>query len=314
MDSATPRAGQKKPGNSLRYRHRMSGMEKKEAATGYLFVAPYLVMFVIFTGIPFFVAFILSFVNVKFISKLDNLQFVGVDNFIRMFNNQEVMAALGRTLIYSLMYVPLIMVLSFVFAYLLNRGVFMKKILRSMVFMPYVSNMMAVAVVFRLLLGPRGPLVPLYELLGMERPPLLDGNLALPLVVVIAVWKTVGLNMLVYLGALQEVSQDLIEAAQIDGASRWQQIRHVVIPSISPTTFFLLISSIITSMQNYTVIQGLTEGGPGQATTTMAVSIVRTAFMQYETSFASAQALVVFAIVMLITVVQWYGQRKWVNY
>lgn len=314
MENITQPAVPGKPEKPLKRRHRLTSAEKKEAATGYLFVAPYLVAFVIFTGIPFLVAFILSFVNVKFITKLENLRFVGLDNFTRMFQNKEVMDALGRTLMYSAIYVPVIMVLSFVFAYLLNRGVYMKKVLRSMVFMPYVSNMMAVAVVFRLLLGPRGPFVPLYNFIGLVRPPLLDGNLALVVVVLIAVWKSVGLNMLVYLGALQEVSQELIEAAQIDGATRWKQIRHVVIPSLSPTTFFLLISSIITSLQNFTVIQGLTEGGPGQATTTMAVSIVRTAFMKYETSFASAQALVVFAIVLLITLIQWQGQRKWVNY
>ncbi len=139
-------------------------------------------------------------------------------------------------------------------------------------------------------------------------------KLALPTTAVIAVWKGLGLNMVVYLGALQGVPAELLEAAQIDGATKWERIRHVVFPMVSPTTFFLLISSIIGSLQNFTIIQALTEGGPGQATTVMSVNIVRTAFMKYDTSLASAMALVMFVIVMIITLIQWYGQKKWVNY
>ena len=150
----------------------------------------------------------------------------------------------------------------------------------------------------------------------MENPPLLllSDKFALPTVALIAVWKGVGLNMITYLGALQNVPTELDEAAQIDGANKWQRIKNVVIPMISPTTFFLIISSIITSLQNFTVIQSLTEGGPGQSTTVMALSIVRTAFVQNNTAFASAQAMVIFLIVMIITLIQWREQKKWVNY
>lgn len=297
-------------------RYKMSRAERSEAITGYLFVLPYLIAFVIFTGIPFVSAFALSFLNVKFISKLDNLKFVGLQNFVRMFTSSDAMSAMGRTLIYSLIYVPVIMVVGFVLAYLLNKEVFWKKGIRSMMFLPYVSNMMAIAIVFQLILGPRGPLYLLQKFFGSENPviPLLDLKWALPVVVLIAVWKGMGLNILTYLGALQSVPPELLEAAEIDGANRWQQIKNVVIPGVSPTTFFLLISSIITSLQNFTVIQALTEGGPGQSTTVMSVNIVRTAFTQYDTSYAAAQALVIFIIVMIITVIQWRGQKKWVNY
>lgn len=293
----------------------MNRMARQEAIEGYLFVTPYLIAFVIFTGIPFVAAIVMSFFNIKFITKLDNLQFVGLKNFIRMFTSAETMAALGRTAMYSLIYVPVIMVLSFTLAYILNKGVFLPKAIRSMVFLPYVSNMVAVAVVFQLLLGPRGPLYQLQGFLGTEDPviPLLNLKWALPTVVLISVWKGLGLNFLTYLGALQGVDQSLVEAAEIDGANKWQQIKNVVIPAVAPTTFFLLISSIITSLQNFTVIMALTDGGPGQATTVMSVNIVNTAFVKYETSYASAQALVMFAIVMVITLIQWAGQKKWAD-
>lgn len=294
---------------------RRSQAERTEAITGYLFVTPYLIAFVLFTGIPFVSAFLMSFVNIKFISRLDNLQFVGLQNFIRFFQSPEALAALWRSVIYSLIYVPVIMVLSFVLAYLLNKGVFWAKGIRSMVFLPYVSNMVAVAVVFQLMLGPRGPFYLLQKFFGSQDPviPLLNQTWALPTVVLIAVWKGIGLNFLTYLGALQAVDKSLVEAAEIDGATKWQQIKNVVIPAVAPTTFFLTISSIITSLQNFTVIQSLTDGGPGQATTVMSVNIVDTAFVQYDTSYAAAQALVMFAIVMVITLIQWRGQKKWAD-
>lgn len=292
-----------------------SRAERTEAITGYLFVTPYLIAFVLFTGIPFVSAFLMSFVNMKFISRLDNLKFVGLQNFVRFFQSSEALAALGRSVLYSVIYVPVIMVLSFVLAYLLNKGVFWAKGIRSMVFLPYISNMVAVAVVFQLMLGPRGPFYLLQKFLGVENPiiPLLNQTWALPAVVLIAVWKGIGLNFLTYLGALQGVDKSLVEAAEIDGATKWQQIKNVVIPAVAPTTFFLTISSIITSLQNFTVIQSLTDGGPGQATTVMSVNIVDTAFLQYDTSYAAAQALVMFAIVMVITLIQWRGQKKWAD-
>lgn len=289
--------------------------QKKEDRYGWLFISPYLIFFTVFTGIPFIIAIVMSFLNVKYITRLDNLKFVGLQNFIKIFTNKEILNSLLRTFQYSLVYVPVIMILGFVLAFMLNNGIYMKKAMRSMVFMPYVSNMVAVAVIFKVLLGNNSPLIIALRNMGFNPPLLLQSlKLALPTVAMISVWKSVGLNMVVYLGALQEVPSELLEAAQIDGATKWQRIRNIIIPMISPTTFFLLISSIIGSFQNFTCIQALTEGGPGQATTVMAVNIVRTAFTKYETSLASAMAFVMFVIVMIVTLIQWRGQKKWVNY
>lgn len=295
---------------------RPSIAQKKENLTGAIFIAPYLIGYVIFQGLPYLIAMILGFTNVRYISKLNDATFVGLENFIRMFNDTDTMKALGRTGLYSLMYVPLIMICGFFIAYMVNKGIHFKNVVRSMFFLPYVSNMVAVAVVFKLLLGPGGPVVYMLQKLGFENPPYLLYGLhtALPTVVCIAVWKGIGLNFITYLAALQNVSADLLEAAQIDGATKWERIRHIIIPSISPTTFFLLISSVITSLQNFTTIQALTAGGPGQATTVMSINIIRTAFSNYQTGYASAQALVMFLIVLMITLIQWQGQKKWVNY
>lgn len=290
--------------------------QRKENITGTIFIAPYLAGFAIFQGMPFLIAMVLGFTNVRYISKLGDAKFIGFGNFIRMFQDIDTMKALGRTGLYSLLYVPLIMVCGFFIAYMVNKGIHFKNLVRSMFFLPYVSNMVAVAVVFKLLLGPDGPLIYILQKTGYENPPYLLYGLktALPSVVCIAVWKGIGLNFITYLAALQNVSVDLLEAAQIDGATKWQRIKNIIIPMISPTTFFLLISSVITSLQNFTTIQSLTGGGPGQATMVMSINIIRTAFSNYQTGYASAQALVMFVIVLMITLVQWQGQKKWVNY
>lgn len=294
----------------------VSKRQKKENFYGFIFVAPYVLGFAIFQGIPFLIAMIMGFTNVKYISNISEAKFVGFSNFIKMFKDSYAMAALGRTGLYSLMYVPLIMILGFAIAYLVNKGIHMKKMVRTMFFLPYVSNMVAVAVVWKLLLGPDGPFVNILKMFGVENPqyPLYGLHSALPTVVIIAVWKGLGLNLITYLAALQNVPNDLLEAAQIDGATKWQRIVHIVIPMVSPTTFFLMISSIITSLQNFTTIQALTEGGPGQATTVMSINIIRTAFSNYQTGYASAQALIMFVIVFIFTAIQWRGQKKWVNY
>lgn len=287
----------------------------RENLAGYLFITPYLIGFLLFQGIPFLMAFVLGFTNIKFISRLDEAAFIGFDNFRRMFSDPEVMAALGRSGLYTLMYVPLIMLFGFVFAYLINQKIYGRGVIRTMLFIPYVSNIMAVSVVFKLLLSPQGPVMALFGALGVDMlPPLYNLNGALFTVVIIAVWSGLGLNMITFLAALQNVPRELLEAAEIDGAGRFGRIRNVIIPCIAPTTFFLMISSLITSLQNFTIIQAMTEGGPGQATTVLSVSIVRTAFTRYQTAYASAQAIILFVIVLIVTLIQWRGQRKWVTY
>ena len=129
----------------LKTKEKTSIAQKKENRYGWLFISPYLIFFTVFTGIPFVIAIVMSFLNMKYITRLDNLKFVGFQNFIKVFTNKEIMGSLIRTFQYSLVYVPLIMILGFALAFMLNNGVYMKKAMRSLVFMPYVSNMVAVA-------------------------------------------------------------------------------------------------------------------------------------------------------------------------
>lgn len=126
----------------------------------------------------------------------------------------------------------------------------------------------------------------------------------------IAVWREVGLQFVTYLAALQDVPKELKEAAQIDGANRFQLFRFVTFPLLRNTTFLLIITSIITSLKNFTIIQVLTEGGPGNATTVLPLKIVDTAFSSARMGYASAQAMVMFVLVMVITATQWIGKNR----
>ena len=129
-------------------------------------------------------------------------------------------------------------------------------------------------------------------------------------VVMIAVWREVGLQFVTYLAALQDVPKELKEAAQIDGANRFQLFRFVTLPLLKNTTFLLIITSIITSLKNFTIIQVLTAGGPGNATTVLPLEIVDTAFSSARMGYASAQAMIMFVLVMVITAVQWIGKNR----
>ncbi len=149
-----------------------SHAQKKENRAGYFFIAPYLTFFTVFTGIPFLMAIGMSFLNIKYITKLDNLKFVGLKNFTKIFSNKEILDSLWRTFGYALVYVPLIMILGFALAVILNKGVYAKNALRATVFMPYVSNIVAVAVIFKVLLGSNSPIIQQLQSWGFE-PPLL---------------------------------------------------------------------------------------------------------------------------------------------
>lgn len=185
-----------------------------------------------------------------------------------------------------------------------------------MIFMPYVSNFVAVAMVWFVILNPfGGPVNDLLKSFGMEKPPLwlADVKLAMPTVVFIVVWQNMGFHFVTFLAALQAIPAELYEAVTIDGANGWQKFRYVTFPGISNTTFFLLVTSIIGSFQNFAQINVLTGGGPGYATRVFAVNLYEDAFQRYDFSYAAAQAVMMFIFIMIITIIQWRGQKKWVT-
>ena len=292
-------------------------IEKQESVTGLLFILPYSIGFLLFQGLPFIISFIISTTNLRYISKLDQVRFVGISNFSEMFQDKSVVQALTTSLKYCVMYVPAIMLAALLVALMLNQKIYARNFLRTMLFMPYVSNIVAVSVIFSIMLSPTNGIInTMLRSFGVGDPPmwLLGTETALPTVAAVACWQQMGMQMVIYLAALQDVPKELVESASIDGANAWIKFTHVLLPIISPTTFFLTITTIIGSLKNFSIIQTMTGGGPGTSTTVLPVSIVRSAFGSYRLGYASAQGMLLFAVVMVITVIQWRGQKKWVNY
>lgn len=291
----------------------MISMRKREIRIALLFITPYLIGYILFHFLPILMSFILSLSDVRYISRIGESSFIGLANYIEMFHDSEFLNALRNSVLYSLMYVPLVMLTGLILAILVNQRLYARNLIRSMLFMPYVSNMVAIAVVWGLLMDPgSGVINNVLRSIGIENPPmwLMSTRTSLISVVIIAVWQGVGLQFVTFLAAFQNVPSELKEAAYIDGTSRFQNFIHVTLPCISSQTFLLIITSIITSLKNYTIVQVLTDGGPGTSSTILPLNIVNTAFTSFRMGYACAQTVVMFLIVMLVTLVQWRGRRR----
>ncbi|WP_261177019.1 carbohydrate ABC transporter permease [Anaerobacillus sp. CMMVII] len=162
----------------------------------------------------------------------------------------------------------------------------------------------------------QGPINEILKLIGILNPPgwLSSTSSSMYAINIMSIWQILGFNIIIYLAALQDVPEELEEAAKMDGAKRWQITRHVIFPLVSPITLFLLIIGMINTFKNFGLIQAVTGGGPGDSTTVLALYVYQTAFRYYELGYASAIAVILFLVILVITLVQWYGQKKWVHH
>lgn len=287
---------------------------KRQQYLGYLFIGPNMLGVLLFFIVPAAYSFYLMFTDYKFMNPDTN--FIGMANIRRMLQDEVFYTAIGNTLLF-LLSVPLSIGLAFVVAVVLNRSVFLKKTLRALYFMPYITSGVAVAFVWMLLFHPNnGPINGILRSLGVANPPgwLSTMDTSMYAIDIIWIWFMLGYNMIIYLAALQEVSGELLEAAKIDGARTWQTVRTILWPLVSPTTFLLLITGLIMSIKQFGIIQAITQGGPGNSTTVLSLFIYQNAFRYYEMGYASAISWALFLIILLFTAAQWMGQKRWVHY
>lgn len=291
---------------------RMSRIARNEALAGYLLIAPNLLIYAIFVVIPVIMSFILAFTDWNFVGGFEKLKFVGFANFADLPTDRWFTDSLRNNLVYTLV-VPITMAFGLMFALMLNRFAYIRNILRSMIFMPYITSSIAIAAVWLVIFHPSyGPINSFLMSIGIENPPKWLGSSlwALPTVMFINVWGGFGYNMVIYLAGLQGIPQELYEAAEIDGASAWNKFVYVIFPLLTPTTFFLLVTGVIGSFKVFDIINVMTQGGPGTATTMLAFNVYRTGFVFYKMGYASSIAWVLMIIVAIITIIQWWGQRK----
>lgn len=302
------------PGNAGKRLKSRSPAEIKEARAGYLFLMPNLVGFLIFTLLPVFASLILSFTDWDL---LTSLKWVGFSNFVRMFSDEIFLKVMKNTLLFVVITVPTRMALALLVAVALNQKLRGTLVFRTAFFMPVISSTVAIALVWQWIFNADfGPLNNILFALGMSNPPnwLTSTRYAMPALMIVSIWQGIGFNMVIFLAGLQGIPEQLYEAAEIDGASRWKQFWKITLPMLSPTTFFVMVMTTIGSFQVFDLAMIMTEGGPANATNTLVYHIYRNAFQFFHMGYAAALAWVLFVIVFMITLFQFRKQDTWVNY
>lgn len=298
-------------------RHKMTKRQKREAMTGYLFIAPSFLGFIALSLFPLVMTVILSFSEWNLVSGIEGIEFIGLENFKRLFSDVTFWASLKNNLLFALWSMPALLILGFIAAYMMHQLKHTGGAFKIIYFLPYISSSIAVATVWRVIFQPSyGPINNMLMSLGVENPPrwLSSPDWALFVITLMFIWQQLGYYILIFATALTSVPKDLYEAAEMDGANTLQKIFHVTLPMITPTTFFLSITGIIASFKVFDAIQVLTEGGPGNSTSVLVYYMYKTSFEQYHFGYGAAISMFLFLVVFVITAVQWKGQKSWVNY
>lgn len=292
----------------------------KRNLVGYLFISPWLIGFVIFAAGPILLSMFMSFTHWSLLSPP---QWVGLENYHDIiFNDPLVYTSLWNTAYYVIFAVPLGMLLSLFLALMLNQKLAGISIFRTIFFLPSVTNMVAVSVLWMWIFNPEfGLLNRGLAMLGIVGPLWLQSEAwAKPALILMSLWG-VGGGMIIILAALQNIPAELYEAAELDGAKSWRKLMHITLPLISPALFFNLIMNIIGSFQVFTQAFVMTasssegsEGGPNNATLFFVLYLYKKAFQQFKMGYASALAWVLFLIILVFTAVQFAFSRRWVYY
>jgi multiple sugar transport system permease protein len=289
---------------------------QREYLAGYLFILPNLVGFLIFSAIPVIASLVLSLYKWDIVRAPE---FVGLKNYVDLFHDPLFFKVLGNTAYFVLGTVPIGIVLAILLAVILNSKIGGLTWYRTAYFLPVVSSTVAVSLVWRWLYNPDYGLVNHFLwLAGVdgERLPQWLGSTtwAMPAIIFMSIWKNLGYNMVLFLAGLQGIADHYYEAAEIDGASKTQQFFFITLPLLTPTIFFVFIMSLIGSFQVFQQALIMSEGGPANATNTIVLYLYQNGFLYLKMGYASAMAYILFGIIMLITLIQFMSQKKWVHY
>jgi multiple sugar transport system permease protein len=274
--------------------------------TAYLFLSPWIIIFAIFTLYSVSFSFYLSFHEWNILEP--DKPFVGLDNYIRLFQDERFYQALWNTILFTGIGVPLGLVAGLLVALLLNTKVNGQGLYRTLYYIPVITPLVVSAVIWKWIYQGDYGLLNYYLLrLGIIKEKLLwlaDPDLAMPALILMGVWGGVGGTMVLYLAGLQSIPEELYDAARVDGANGLQKLLFITVPLLAPTTFFILITSIIGSFQSFAHIYIMTGGGPLRRTTVIGYYLYEKGFRHFEMGYASAMAYVLFAIIFIFTLLQ----------
>ena len=287
-----------------------SRLQRRWNFWGYLFILPNFLGFLLFMLVPIIMALVFSFTNYDVISQMD---FVGINNYVGLFTDDQFITSLLNTLWFAVLTVPTGVILALLLAVLFNRQIRGISIFRTFVFIPVITSMVAVSLVWSMLYEDNAGL--LNTLLGyVGLGPvhwLTDTNIAMISIAIMSDWKGLGYNMTLFLAGLQGVPGELYEAATIDGATARQKFMKITVPMIAPTTYFVTLMALIGSLQVFDQVWIMTQGGPVDATKTVAMYLYQYGFQFYKMGYACAAAYVLFILVFIVSLIQNISSKKW---
>ena len=289
---------------------RRGSLRLRNTLTGWSFIAPNFIGFAVLTLIPVVTLFYYAFTDWNVFG---GATFTGLDNFRRMIHDDAFWTSFWNTVYYAALHIPLTLVISLALALLLNRKMRGVAFFRTAAFFPYITSIVAIAVVWNTLFSPEfGPINQFLRLIGIDNPPgwTASATWSMPAVIIVGTWREVGYYMLLFLAGLQTIPRELYEAARMDGANAWHQFRNVTLPSLRPTTFFVTIILTIGSFKVFDLILVMTQGGPGTSTLVLSQFIYKKGFQENQFGYASAVALVLFAICIAVTIVQFVVNKR----
>ncbi|WP_392391852.1 carbohydrate ABC transporter permease [Paenibacillus antibioticophila] len=291
--------------------------KKREQWAGWLFIAPEVIGMIFLSVFPLLFSLFLSFTEWNLVGGLSAIHFIGLDNFINLFKDNHFILALKNNVLFTAGTVPLTMVLAIILSAMIHKKLYGKAFFKVAFFIPYICSTVAIAAVWQALYHPsKGPLNQLLMQLSISDPPrwLVDTSYSLIAIMIIYIWQILGYQMIIFLAGMTNIPEELYEAATIDGATGIQQFRRITVPLLGPTTFFLAITSTISSFKVFDMIKFLTNGGPNYSSTVIVYQIYEEGFERFKMGYASAMSWVLFLIIMLVTSITWITQSRKVHY
>jgi multiple sugar transport system permease protein len=294
------------PSSSPRRTHR------SEARAARAFVMPAAVLLIVFFLTPVLLGFALSFTNARLISP-EGPQFVGLDNFRRLFADPLFLKSLRNTIYFGAVVVPLQSSFALILALLINTRIRGINVYRTVYFLPVVTSIVVVSILWTLMYQPDGLVNQMLQAVSFN---VIQGadwlnnpSTAMPAIIFMSIWQAVGFHMVIWLAGLQTIPGDLYEAAELDGASTWQRFRYVTWPGLRDTRTFILVTITIAALSLFAQIKIMTNGGPLDSTSTVVYQAVRAGYQQQQIAYASAISLVFFVLVLAVSLVQRYLSR-----
>lgn len=271
-----------------------------------------LIGFLIITVAPVVATFVYSLTNKNMMSRTTT--FIGLENYAKLLKDKTFRSTMMQTLEFTLLLIPSNLVLTLALAVLLKDKFRGCGFFRTAVFTPVVTSVVVWGVLWKYIFQTDNGLVnSMLRMFGITGPQwLMNTDLAIPVSVFITLVKGLGMNMVMFIGAMLDVPEDYYEAASLDGASKWKQFTSITLPNIAPTIFLVLIMTTIGSLKVFGQIKALSNGGPGTSSYVMVFYIYEMAFKNYKFGYASAASVVLFLMIVALTIIQWKGRKKWV--